>query len=179
MKQLDYMAVAEKAMKQIKKGSFLTVQAGDALNTMTIGWATIGFVWTRPVFMVAVRDSRHTFGVIEKAEDFTVSVPLTDMKDAVMFCGTKSGRDYNKFKETIGFTILNSTSEFNMMTVRARYSGSIIHSQNIYREKGKWRRADSGSVVPTNAKAEYSNTQIAGKVNSSNYKYHEWIELEK
>ena len=99
MKQLDYMAVAEKAMKQIKKGSFLTVQAGDALNTMTIGWATIGFVWKRPVFMVAVRDSRHTFGVIEKAEDFTVSVPLTDMKDAVMFCGTKSGRDYDKFKE--------------------------------------------------------------------------------
>ena len=50
--------------------------------------------------MVAVRDSRHTFTVIEKAEDFTVTIPLDDsFKKAVMFCGTKSGRDFDKFKE--------------------------------------------------------------------------------
>ncbi len=99
MKEMDYMAVAEKAMNQIKQGAFLTVRAEEALNTMTIGWATIGYVWRRPVFMVLVRDSRHTFGIIEKAADFTVSVPMTDMKDAIMFCGTKSGRDYDKYKE--------------------------------------------------------------------------------
>ncbi|OPX34868.1 MAG: flavin reductase, partial [Desulfobacteraceae bacterium 4484_190.1] len=78
MKEIDYMAVAEKAMNQIKEGAFLTVRAGEALNTMTIGWATIGYVWRKPVFMVLVRDSRHTFGIIEKAADFTVSVPMTD-----------------------------------------------------------------------------------------------------
>lgn len=70
MKNIDYMAVAEKAMKQIKKGAFLTVKAGPDLNTMTIGWATIGFVWRKPILMVAIRDSRHTFGVIEKASDY-------------------------------------------------------------------------------------------------------------
>jgi flavin reductase (DIM6/NTAB) family NADH-FMN oxidoreductase RutF len=99
MKEVDYMAVAEKAMNQIKKGAFLTVRAGEALNTMTIGWATLGYAWRRPVFVVLVRDSRHTFGIIEKAADFTVSVPMTDMQDAIMFCGTKSGRDYDKYKE--------------------------------------------------------------------------------
>ena len=99
MKEVDYMAVAEKAMNQIEQGAFLTVRAGEALNTMTIGWAAIGHVWRRPVLMVLVRDSRHTFGIIEKAADFTVSVPTTDMHDAVKFCGTKSGRDYDKIKE--------------------------------------------------------------------------------
>ena len=59
MKEVDYMAVAEKAMDQIKQGAFLTVRAGEALNTMTIGWAAIGHVWRRPVLMVLVRDSRH------------------------------------------------------------------------------------------------------------------------
>lgn len=98
MKKLDYMAVAEKVIKQIKKGAFLTVKAGDARNTMTIGWATIGFVWNKPIFMVAVRDSRHTFGIIEKADDFTVTVPVADMHDTLLFCGTKSGRDVDKFK---------------------------------------------------------------------------------
>ncbi len=96
MRNVDCMAVAEKAMQQIKKGAFITVKSGEDLNTMTIGWATIGFVWRKPVLMVAIRDSRHTFGIIEKAADFTVSVPLTDMHDAVMFCGTKSGRDVDK-----------------------------------------------------------------------------------
>ncbi len=99
MKKIDYMAVAEKAMAQIKEGAFLTVRVGEDSNTMAIGWATFGLVWRKPILMVAVRNSRHTFGIIQKATDFTVSVPLTDMHDAIMCCGTKSGRDYDKFKE--------------------------------------------------------------------------------
>lgn len=99
MKNMDYMAVAEKAIAQIRKGAFLTVKTEEALNTMTIGWAMVGFMWSKPVFTVAVRDSRHTFGIIEKAKDFTVTVPLENMKEAIMFCGTKSGRDVDKFEE--------------------------------------------------------------------------------
>lgn len=97
MKPVDYMAVAEAAIQKIKSGAFLTVRAGDRLNTMTIGWATIGFCWKKPVFMVAVRDSRHTFTIIEDAEDFTVSVPAGNKKEEIMYCGTKSGRDGDKF----------------------------------------------------------------------------------
>jgi flavin reductase (DIM6/NTAB) family NADH-FMN oxidoreductase RutF len=99
MTPVDSMAVADQAMRQIKKGAFLTVKAGTALNTMTIGWATIGFVWTKPIFMVGVRDSRHSFQLMENAADFTVFVPTENMKEALLFCGTKSGRDFDKFKE--------------------------------------------------------------------------------
>ena len=98
MKSVDYMAVAEAAIQKIKSGAFLTVRDGQRLNTMTIGWATIGFCWRKPVFMVAVRDSRHTFTIIEDAADFTVSVPAGNMKEEIMYCGTKSGRDGNKFE---------------------------------------------------------------------------------
>ena len=100
MKEVNYMAVAEKAMAQIQKGAFLTVAVDGKVNTMTIGWATIGYCWRKPVFMVAVRDSRHTFTLMEKAADFTVSVPSAPMKDEIMFCGTKSGRDVDKFAAT-------------------------------------------------------------------------------
>jgi len=99
MKRIDYMAVAQQAVTQIKNGAFLTVKSAEAINTMTIGWATIGYVWRKPIMMIAVRLSRHTFSIIEMAEDFTVSIPSSDMKKEIMFCGTKSGRDYNKFKE--------------------------------------------------------------------------------
>jgi len=98
MKDLNYMTIAEDAIKKIKKGAFLTVKAGNALNTMTIGWATFGFIWQKPIMMVAVRSSRHTFGIIEAAEDFTVTVPAGDMGKEIALCGSKSGRDVDKLK---------------------------------------------------------------------------------
>ena len=50
--------------------------------------------------MVAVRNSRHTFQLLEQTNNFTVSIPRDSAyKGAVMFCGTKSGKNYDKFKE--------------------------------------------------------------------------------
>jgi flavin reductase (DIM6/NTAB) family NADH-FMN oxidoreductase RutF len=98
MKDLDYMSVAEDSINKIKEGAFLTVKSGNALNTMAIGWATFGVVWGKPIMMVAVRSSRHTFGLIEAAKDFTVTVPAGDMRKEIAFCGTKSGRNVDKFK---------------------------------------------------------------------------------
>jgi flavin reductase (DIM6/NTAB) family NADH-FMN oxidoreductase RutF len=99
MKNLNYMNIADDAVSKIKKGAFLTVKAGDALNTMTIGWATFGFIWQKPMMMVMVRSSRHTFGIMEKAADFTVTVPAGGRSKELAFCGSKSGRDFDKFKE--------------------------------------------------------------------------------
>jgi flavin reductase (DIM6/NTAB) family NADH-FMN oxidoreductase RutF len=98
MKELDYLKVVEEDIQKVKEGAFLTVKAGKALNTMTIGWAAFGYVWRKPVLMVAVRSSRHTFGIIEKAKDFTVTIPSGDLKKEIAFCGSKSGRDVDKFK---------------------------------------------------------------------------------
>jgi flavin reductase (DIM6/NTAB) family NADH-FMN oxidoreductase RutF len=100
MKHVDYRSVTGKAMKQIEgTGAFLTVQAGDALNVMTIGWASIGFIWGRPIMTVLVRKTRHTFSIIERASEFTVSVPLVDMKKELEFCGTQSGAKVDKVKK--------------------------------------------------------------------------------
>ena len=87
-------------MDRIKKGAFLTVKAEDRVNTMTIGWATLGYIWQKDVFMVAVRDSRYTFTLLEKTDNFTITIPVGEDHDkALTFCGTKSGRDCDKFKQ--------------------------------------------------------------------------------
>lgn len=67
---------------------------------MTIGWGNVGIVWGKPIFMVAVRYSRYTYDLIEKAKDFTVSIPLkNNLKKELTYCGTYSGKDVDKFKE--------------------------------------------------------------------------------
>ena len=95
-----YLEQADKLMERIKQGAFLTVQADGTVNTMTIGWATIGYIWQRPIFMIAVRDSRYTFTLLEKTDNFTMTIPTgNDYNKALAYCGTKSGRDGDKFKE--------------------------------------------------------------------------------
>ncbi|RPH48862.1 MAG: flavin reductase family protein [Desulfobacteraceae bacterium] len=98
MRDVDYISVTEDSIKKIKEGAFLTVKSENGLNTMTIGWATFGYVWRKPIMMVAVRSSRHTFGIIESSGDFTVTVPAGEMRKEIAFCGSKSGRDVDKFK---------------------------------------------------------------------------------
>jgi len=89
-----------KYLDQLPKGAFLTVKSDDIVNTMTIGWGSIGFMWQKPVLMVMVRYSRYTHELLQNAQDFSVSVPPAgELKKALAIAGTKSGRDIDKFKE--------------------------------------------------------------------------------
>lgn len=101
MKKYKIEEISEKLLGQLFKGAFLTVKDNDGnLNTMTISWGTIGCMWRKPVFMAMVRKSRHTFDILEKTNEFTVSFPLEDnLKKELNVCGTKSGREIDKFKE--------------------------------------------------------------------------------
>jgi flavin reductase (DIM6/NTAB) family NADH-FMN oxidoreductase RutF len=79
-------------------GAFLVVEDKKGrVNVMTIGWAQLGVVWGEPVLTVLVRPSRHTHSLLEKAAHFSVCVPARGaMKKELAFCGTKSGREYDK-----------------------------------------------------------------------------------
>ncbi|MBA7589604.1 Flavoredoxin [subsurface metagenome] len=108
MKNVNYLSVAEEVIQQIKsKGAFLVVKSkdGEKINVMTMGWAAIGYMWRKPIMTIMVRKSRFTHRIIEKASSFTVSIPGDDLGEALNFCGTKSGRDVNKFKECNLITI--------------------------------------------------------------------------
>lgn len=98
--ELRFSQMAAEMLDQLPRGAFLSVAEGGKTNTMTIGWGSIGIVWSRPVMMVMVRHSRYTNELIEQSQEFTVSVPLSkDFRKELAFAGTKSGRDCDKFKE--------------------------------------------------------------------------------
>lgn len=98
--KLSYEQYSQHFLTQLPKGAFLTVKEGDRVNTMTIGWGSIGFIWQRPALMVMVRCSRYTHDLISNSQDFSVSVPaLGELKKPLAIAGTKSGRDIDKFKE--------------------------------------------------------------------------------
>ena len=99
MKEVNYNKYGEEALAALEKGVFLNVTDGGIDNTMTIGWGSIGYIWRKPVFMVMVRYSRYTYEMLNKSGEFTVSIPFGDQfKKELGICGTKSGRDIDKFQ---------------------------------------------------------------------------------
>jgi len=71
--------------------------ASDKPNVMTIGWGSMGSIWGLPLWMVLVRPSRYTYQCIEHSGAFSVNVPTPQMAHDLAFCGTRSGRDLDKF----------------------------------------------------------------------------------
>ncbi len=81
---------------------WMLVTAGTmhSWNTMTAAWGGFGFLWRKPVAFAFVRYSRYTYEFVEKRSHFTLSFFDESWKKALMLCGTKSGRDTDKAKET-------------------------------------------------------------------------------
>lgn len=81
---------------------WMLVTAGnlDSYNTMTASWGGFGHLWNRDVCWCVIRPQRYTYKFIEAADRFTLSFFLKEHRDALKFCGTKSGRDYDKAAET-------------------------------------------------------------------------------
>ena len=98
-KEVEISEVVAESLRRIASPGALLVAGVDKPNIMAIGWGTIGIVWSRPVFTALVRHSRYTHEFMEEHDAFTVCIPSPGMKDDVMFCGTRSGRDTDKIAE--------------------------------------------------------------------------------
>jgi len=78
----------------LNTGAFLS--SGD--NVMVASWGFVGVMWGKRVYVVPVRESRYTKEFIDGSGAFTISIPEAGgMKDALKFCGTKSGREFEKW----------------------------------------------------------------------------------
>jgi len=100
----DYEFVNETHRLMRDDGILLVAAGKDGRpNAMTIGWGLVGTIWRKPFFTVAVRLSRYTHKLMEESDTFTVCLPAKGMEEILDVCGTKSGRDMDKFKE-LGLT---------------------------------------------------------------------------
>ncbi len=75
------------------------------VNTMTASWGCTGILWNKPVAVCFIRPQRYTYCFTEDSDTMTLSFfPAGEYRDALRYCGTKSGRDGDKFAAT-GLTV--------------------------------------------------------------------------
>lgn len=99
-KKISVMEHAAEILTALPKGIMLTAQADGKPNTMVIGWGTLGIEWGKPIFITYVRQTRYTHELLGKNPEFTINVPLGAVdKNVIAVCGSKSGRDMDKFAE--------------------------------------------------------------------------------
>ena len=102
MKKVELETLAKENAFKLIGSDWMLVAAGkkDKFNMMTASWGGIGWLWNKPVVFVFIRPERYTHIFLEREDRFTLSFFTDDWKDALKFCGSKSGRDYDKCKET-------------------------------------------------------------------------------
>lgn len=68
-------------------------------DLVTVAWA--GTLCTNPAMCyIALRPERHSYDIIKRNMEFVINLTTEEMARATDWCGVRSGRDFDKFKET-------------------------------------------------------------------------------
>lgn len=76
----------------------VSVADGETQNILTVAWA--GTVCTNPPMVsISVRPERYSYEMIKKSGEFVLNLTTKELVYAADYCGVKSGRDVDKFRE--------------------------------------------------------------------------------
>ena len=145
--QIKTTDISDNVFKMLDK-DWMLVTAGklEDYNTMTASWGHMGIMWNLPVAIAYIRPQRHTFGFVNRYEDYTLSFFTDQHRTALQFCGTRSGRDCDKAAET-GLTPI-ATQKGNVFFEEARL---VLECRKIYEDDIKKKNF----ILPELAKKHY------------------------
>jgi len=67
-------------------------------NILTVAWA--GTVCTNPPMVsISVRPERYSYHMLKETGEFVINLTTRDLAKATDYCGVRSGKDVDKFKE--------------------------------------------------------------------------------
>ena len=80
---------------------------GEKPNIITVAWT--GTVCTNPPMVyISVRPQRYSYDILDETGEFVINLTTKELARATDYCGVRSGRDVDKFKET-GLTAVEAT----------------------------------------------------------------------
>lgn len=72
----------------------------EKTNVMAVAWI-IPISVNPPLLAMSIHPERYSHDLIIESKEFVVNIPTFKMIHKVLFCGRRSGRDHEKFKETL------------------------------------------------------------------------------
>jgi flavin reductase (DIM6/NTAB) family NADH-FMN oxidoreductase RutF len=131
--KIDVFSIKENIFDMLQD-EWMLVTAGnrESYNTMTASWGGFGILWRKPIAIIFVRPQRYTFEFTEDNEFFTLSFfGHGNYRKALSFCGSKSGRDFDKAQETGLTPVLTSMGGVAFQEARLVFECKKIYADNI------------------------------------------------
>lgn len=73
--------------------------APEEYNLLTVAWT--GTICSDPAMCyISVRPERYSYDIIRRTGEFVINLTTEELARATDWCGVRSGRDYDKFRET-------------------------------------------------------------------------------
>jgi len=80
-----------------------TIGADRKPNVLAVAWIVPVSV-NPPYILTTLRAKRHSYKLLTETREFVVNIPDFTLAKQVVFCGRRSGSEYDKFRET-GLTL--------------------------------------------------------------------------
>ncbi|MBW7572707.1 flavin reductase family protein [Caproiciproducens faecalis] len=93
---------------------WMLITAGnrEKCNTMTASWGALGELWHKYVSFIFIRPQRYTLKFIEKEDFYSLCFFDEAYRKALNYCGSHSGRDVDKIKESGLTTVYDDAPYF-------------------------------------------------------------------
>ena len=142
-KEISAKDIRDNIIKAISD-EWMLITAGnkDGYNMMTASWGFAGEMWGNDSVIAMIRPQRYTMELVDNNDYFTLSF-YGDDKDIHKVCGSKSGRDVDKTKET-GLTPVfsDNTVYFDearlVLICKKQYKARLDEDCFIDKEPLKW-----------------------------------------
>lgn len=160
--KIDVYSLAENVFDMLNV-EWMLISAGNeaSYNTMTAAWGGFGILWRKPVATVFIRPQRYTYQFVEKHDVFTLSFLGHDYRKELNFCGSKSGRDYDKAKETGLTPAITPLGNVAFHESRLVFECKKLYADDIKPERFIDKQLD-GSIYPTKDYHRFYIGEIVG-----------------
>lgn len=134
-------------------------------NMLTVAWT--GTICSDPAMCyISVRPERFSYPIIKRTMEFTINLTTADMAKATDWAGVRSGKDYNKWKETglnalPGEMVKSPTIEQSPLSIECRVKSIMnLGSHDMFIAEVVNVRADDRFIDPETGKFSLEKSGI-------------------
>ena len=149
-------------------------------NIITVAWT--GTVCSDPAMCyISVRKERNSFPILMRTMEFTINLTTADMARATDWAGVRSGRDYDKWKETgltpiPGETVKSPTILESPLSIECRVkSVTDLGSHHFFLAEVINVRADESLIDPESGRFCLEKSGLMAYVHGHYYRLGEMI----
>lgn len=154
LKEVEFSKVTQDLdpMTLFRNGAIAIASDGKETNGLTIGWGSLGTLWSKPCCSVYVHALRYSKHIFDGADGFSVCWLSEEHKNVVNYFGTASGRDEDKMANS-KLTVASIDGvpyfeESDMVIICKKMGQSDFDANNISVERiNNWYKKDGVHTI--------------------------------